>query len=74
MRNNKLTRRQSEILRAIGEYIKIHGYAPSFREIAEIVNLASVSTVYGHLENLKRKGYISWEPTQPRTLQIIKAA
>lgn len=73
MRNN-LTKRQAQVLSAIAEYMNNKGYAPSVREIGGIVHLASASTVYGHLEKLKEKGYITWEPTQPRTLRILKTA
>jgi SOS-response transcriptional repressor LexA len=68
----ELTDRQQKILNAINEYVSSFGYPPSFREIAEKVNLASSSTVHRHLENLKKNGYVSWEPTQPRTLTVIR--
>lgn len=74
MPKNKLTRRQKDVLNALDNYTKEKGYAPSIREIAEIVHLASSSTVYGHLEKLKENGYVTWEPSQPRTLRIIKTA
>lgn len=74
MRSGKLTRKQMEVLATIKEFIKLHGYSPSFREIADLVHLASPSTVYGHLGQLKKKGFINWEPTQPRTIQILRTA
>lgn len=69
-----LTRRQKEVLEAIEQYIKAHNYPPAFRDIADMLGLKSSSTVSDLLHKLKNKGYISWEPTQPRTLRIIKTA
>jgi len=71
---NDLTTRQSEILLTISNYIKNKGYAPSIREIGDMVNLSSTSTVVGHMEKLKEKGYLTWKPSQPRTLQLLDKA
>ncbi|MDF1511357.1 transcriptional regulator [Robertmurraya sp. DFI.2.37] len=71
---NDLTKRQSEILSTITNYIKNKGYAPSIREIGDMVNLSSTSTVAGHMEKLKEKGYVTWKPSQPRTLQLLDKA
>lgn len=69
-----LTRRQKEVLEAISEYINKHNYPPAFRDIAAMLGIKSSSTISDLLHKLKNKGYISWEPTQPRTLRIIKTA
>lgn len=69
-----LTRRQMEVLEAISEYINKHNYPPAFRDIADMLGIKSSSTISDLLHKLKNKGYISWEPTQPRTLRIIKTA
>lgn len=74
MYKDDLTKRQNEMLLSIVDYIKCNGYPPTFREIGKRVNLASSSTVQSHLEKLKTKGYITWEPGQPRTLRILKTA
>jgi SOS-response transcriptional repressor LexA len=72
--HNKLTEKQKLVLSTISHYIETHGYAPSFREVGEILNLTSSATIYSHMEKLKEKGYITWEPAQPRTLRILKTA
>jgi repressor LexA len=74
MHKEKLTDRQLGILNMISEFIMKRGYSPSYRDIAKSVKLASPSTVVGHLEKLKEKGYVTWEPGCPRTLQILKTA
>lgn len=51
--------------------VDVKGYPPSVREIAKAVDLASSSTVHGHLERLENKGYIRRDPTKPRAIEII---
>lgn len=68
----KITNRQKQVLDIIAGYVKENGYAPSVRDIGAIARIASSSTVMGHLESLKKKGYVTWVPTQPRTLKILK--
>ena len=53
-----LTDRESEVLDIIVEYINKNGYAPSVREIGEIVGLKSSSTTHKYLKKLEAKGYI----------------
>ncbi|OLN21309.1 hypothetical protein BTO30_15630 [Domibacillus antri] len=46
-------------------------YPPAIRDICERLNLASSSTVKGHLDLLKKKGYLTWEEGKPRTLRML---
>lgn len=69
---HKLTVKQQRILDIIINFISKVGYPPSYREIGELANLASASTVQEYLVKLKNKGYITWEPGLPRTLAVIK--
>lgn len=68
----KITIRQQGIIDAIVEYVEENNYPPTSREIGEIVNLKSSSTVHGHLSRLRRKGYLDWEEGKPRTLKVLK--
>lgn len=72
--HNKLTEKQKEVLLAIEQFINDKGFAPTVREIRDAVHLASSSTAHGYMERLKEKGYITWEPSMPRTLRILKTA
>ena len=65
-----LTRRQSEILEFLRTHIDDHGYAPSFEEIAERFGFASLATVHEHLTNLERKGYITRQYNESRSIQV----
>jgi SOS-response transcriptional repressor LexA len=68
----KLTKRQNEVLMAIVQYIEKHQYPPTIKEIGEMLNISSTSTVFGHLEKLRQAGYITWEFGKPRTLKILR--
>jgi repressor LexA len=65
-----LTKRQQEIWEYLVEYVDLHGYPPTVREIGEHVGLASPSTVHAHLANLERAGLIKRDPTKPRALEL----
>ncbi|GAA0444866.1 transcriptional repressor LexA [Lentibacillus halophilus] len=67
----KLSKRQEAILDFIKERVYEKGYPPSVREIAEAVELASSSTVHGHLARLESKGYIRRDPTKPRAIEVL---
>ena len=66
-----LTRRQREILDYLNDYSAEHGYAPSFDEIAEKFDYASLATVHEHLSNLERKGYIKRSYNESRAIEIL---
>ncbi len=66
-----LTARQQEIWGFLIEYVDLHGYPPTVREIGEAVGLASPSTVHAHLANLERAGLLRRDPTKPRALDLI---
>jgi SOS-response transcriptional repressor LexA len=68
----KLTKRQSEVLMTIVQYMEKHPYPPTIKEIGEVLNISSTSTVFGHLEKLRQAGYITWEFGKPRTLKILR--
>lgn len=64
--------KQDEIYEFLKNYTENKGYPPSVREICEAVNLASTSTVHGHLKRLEKKGLIKRDPTKPRALEIAE--
>lgn len=68
-----LTKKQSEILAHIREHIDEHGYAPSYREIADAFGLSSPSTVHEHVQSLIEKGYLtSSEDGEARSIAIVE--
>lgn len=54
----KLSPKQKEVLDFIIDFINDRGYAPSFREIADGLNLASPSTVHVHIQALRSRGFL----------------
>ncbi|MEK3973747.1 LexA family protein [Psychrobacillus sp. FSL K6-1267] len=65
-----MTKRQREIYEYIKTFISEHHYSPTIREITKALGLKSSSTVHGHLETMRKKGYITYIDSFPRTLQI----
>lgn len=70
---SKLTDRDYEILKFIGEYIEKHGYAPTYDEIGEAAGLQSKSLVRNHIQKLLRSGKIETDhPGSPRAIRVKK--
>ena len=55
---SSLPPRQQRILVAIRDWVLRYGYAPSTREIGEVVGLRSPSSVSKHLASLEDKGFL----------------
>ena len=68
---NKLTKRQEEILTFIKKYSALHGYPPSIREICAGVGLNSPATVFVHVKNLEKNGYIKSTNNKFPTLELL---
>jgi repressor LexA len=65
-----LTERQAAVLSFIQSFVRLHGYPPTFREIARHFGYASTNAVTGHLQALERKGLLSREARRSRTLSV----
>lgn len=70
MGREEMTEKQQEVYDFIKSYIENNGYPPSTRDIGAGVSLKSTSSVFSHLENLKRKGYIDFNESSPRTITL----
>lgn len=62
---------RQNILNCIIRFIQDNGYSPTVREICELTNLESTSTVYSHLQRLQSEGFITMQEYQPRTIRVI---
>lgn len=71
MSQDKITKKQQEVLDCIKDYYLKRGFPPSVREICETVHLKSTSSVHAHLESLEKLGYIRRDPTKPRAIEIL---
>ena len=65
-----LTKRQKQVLDFVAEFIAENHYSPSFEEIAQSMDLASVATVHKHLKVLEQKGYIERRFNRSRALEV----
>jgi repressor LexA len=50
-----------------------HGYCVTVREIMAEFGIRSPHGVTCHLTALRKKGYLTWEPHQSRTLRPVEA-
>jgi repressor LexA len=66
----KLTDRQTEILELISNYISQKGYAPSYQEIADKLNIKSKYAILKHIDALVTKGCLE-KGSHARSLKII---
>ncbi len=67
-----LTKRQSELLDFVQEFIKTRRYSPSYREIMDHFHFSSLGTVYRHIKVLKRKGVLSGEKYGGRSIHLAE--
>jgi repressor LexA len=67
-----LTKRQKEILDFVTRFVDEKGYSPSLAEIGANFGLSSVATVHKHIENLKKKGYVTKVWNANRSLNLTE--
>jgi repressor LexA len=65
-----LTKRQKEFLDFLAGFLEKKGYSPSYEEIAEGLNLASLATVHKHILALETKHYVKRGFNQSRSLEL----
>ena len=61
---------QACILDFIRDEIRVHGCAPSIKEIGRAVGLSSTCTVFRYLEQLELRGLIERVPRKPRSIKL----
>jgi repressor LexA len=65
-----LTRRQKQVLDFIAGFVQENGYSPSYEEIANGLELASLATVHKHISALEAKDYLRRSYNQSRSIEI----
>ena len=65
-----LTDRQKEIMEIIASHIKEKSYAPTYQELANILNIKSKYAILKHIDSLVAKGYLQ-KDSSARALRII---
>lgn len=69
----RLTPRRMEILTAIRDYQRKHGYSPTMQELAKKFGVSKV-TIFEHIEALVEEGLLRRMPRKARSLEIGPAA
>ena len=65
-----LTKRQKQVLDFIAGFVDENGYCPSYEEIAQGLELASLATVHKHISALETKSYLKRGFNQSRSLEV----
>lgn len=65
-----LTRRQKDVVEFIAKFVDQNGYSPSYDEIAQGLNLASLATVHKHISALQAKNYLRRGFNQSRSIEV----
>ena len=66
------TKKQRELLKFIDDFIKEHGYSPSYREIMSGLSYTSVATVSLHVNNLIKRGHLHKRDHSARSLEVVE--
>ncbi len=65
-----LTRKQKLVLDFIARFVEARGYSPSYQEIADGLQLASLATVHKHIQALETKHYLKRGFNQSRSIDL----
>ena len=70
MAKEHTTKKQQELLQFIGDFLREHDYAPSYREVMAALGYKSVSTVAVHVDGLIAKGYLTKSDKSARSVRL----
>ncbi len=65
------TMKQYHMMNYIAEFVAMHGYGPSYREIMMGCGYTSVATVAEHIQNLIARGHLRKRDRSARSLEVI---
>jgi repressor LexA len=63
--------RQRDVISFILSLTEQHGYPPTLAELAKAMGLKNRMTVHQHVQALKKKGFVHWEPGLNRSLRVL---
>ncbi len=69
--NDMLTAAQEETLMLIKHYLNDHGQSPTLKELKHALGLRSVRSLTQRLEALERKGFITRDRFQHRSIKVL---
>jgi repressor LexA len=68
---SSLPPRQRDVISFILSLTDQHGYPPTLAELAKAMGLKNRMTVHQHVQALKKKGFVHWEPGLNRSLRVL---
>lgn len=66
-----LTEKKYKLVSIIDDFIEKFGYSPSVRELCKLYDCCSTATMYWHLKELRKLGFIDFQDGKSRTIRII---
>ena len=63
--------RAARIVAYLRDYSHDHGYPPTQREIAQHIGV-NYSTIWHHLDRLRRAGRVTWRHRSPRSVRVTQ--
>jgi len=66
-----MTKRQSELLNYIKNYISEHKYSPSYEEMMKGINVKSKSNIHQKLHCLAKLNLIKIKPNMARSIEVV---
>lgn len=67
----RITKSQQRILDFVSDYIEKNGVSPTYREIADGLELRTVSTIAEHIDNLCSLGVMRRSEDHGRVLEVV---
>lgn len=71
MSDARPSKKQRELFEFIRDFIREHGYGPSYREIMRALDYKSVSTVAVHVDGLIARGMLRKTDHSARSLEVV---
>lgn len=71
MKLEKLTKKEEKALEEIKKFIAKYGFAPSIRDLAQLINVNSSATAFFYLKKLENKKYLKRGTKQSRTIELL---
>ena len=62
---------EQKLFDCIREYLFVHQYPPSVRELRGLFGRKSTKQIQDLLDQLQKKGYVDWQNKQSRTYQLL---
>ncbi len=67
---DSLPAKQRLVLEELIAFVEENAIPPSIQQLCELCGVSSTSTIHHHVTALKKKGFISWNPAEKRSITI----